>query len=128
MADPAGRLIAATTNANSALFICASQVLQRTFIRPLCRSSPDSKLHEGKENRLMRGGGYQVPSIRAITSLSSNVIRSDDRVQLRWPHQRSTRIIRTPDESTDMFGKKHDEALFGALHHMQMILLARVPT
>jgi hypothetical protein len=27
----------------------------------------------------MGGGGYQVPSIRTISSLSSNVIRSDDR-------------------------------------------------
>ena len=29
----------------------------------------------------MGGGGYQVPSIRTISSLSSNVIRSDDRVR-----------------------------------------------
>jgi hypothetical protein len=49
MADPADRLIAAATNANSALFICPSHVLQRAFIRPFCRRSPDSKLHEGKE-------------------------------------------------------------------------------
>src|SRR5882724_1909509 len=37
MADPADRLIAAATNAISALFIRASQVLQRTFIRPLAK-------------------------------------------------------------------------------------------
>jgi hypothetical protein len=37
MAGPADTLIAAATNANSALFICPSHVLQRTFIRPLAK-------------------------------------------------------------------------------------------
>jgi hypothetical protein len=52
MADPADRLIAVATNANSALFIRPSHVLQRTFIRPFAEVRPIQTLR-GQGNGLM---------------------------------------------------------------------------
>jgi hypothetical protein len=49
MADPADRLIAAASNTNSALFICPSHVLQRTFIRPFAEVRLIQDFTRGKE-------------------------------------------------------------------------------
>src|SRR6266566_5668621 len=116
MADPAGRLIAATTNANSALFICASQVCSGRLFARFADVRLIQNFTRARKPLDVRGrlSGPEHPRYFEL------VLECDPQTGSHYDsHQRSTRIIGTPDESTDMFGKKHDEALFGALHHMQ---------